>query len=126
MAPDSFDYNKLATRTAKCMLGIDCGTDSVVSGSSGTDIGTGTGAGFGGTSAGAGGKNDGAGGKNDGAGGPNAEVNIKQTIEAAMAQMASDDKQQQMNQRSKGPYFLIFILFLLLFGFSLDKDENDN
>ena len=94
MAPDSFDYNKLATRTAKCMLGIDCGTDSVVSGSSGTDIGTGTGAGFGGTSAG-------AGGKNDGAGGQNAEVNTRQTIEAAIAQMTSEDKQQQKNQRSK-------------------------
>ena len=83
------DFNALATRTANCLLGIDCGTDAA------TDAGTDADAG----------------------------KNIKQSMEAALNRMAEDNKQLNMNKNSKGSYFLIFILFLLLLGFSLDKEE---
>lgn len=93
------DFNLLATRTANCLLGIDCG----VTESSSSSL-------FDGDEAPKEPNKD-------------SEKNITQSLEDAVKRMAEEDKQQLMNKNSKGPYFLIFILFLLLLGFSLDKEE---
>ena len=77
------DFNLLATRTANCLLGVDC---SLIK---------------------------------------DTPAQTKDAMEKAIQKMVEDDKQELMNKNSKGPYFLIFILFLLLLGFSLDKEETE-
>lgn len=98
------DFNLLATRTANCLLGIDCGmTEDSRNSSFDKEVSP-----------------------NKTLKLPNkdSEKNITQSLEDAVKRMAEEDKQQLMNKNSKGPYFLIFILFLLLLGFSLDKEED--
>ena len=49
----------------------------------------------------------------------------KNDIISALEEMGAKNKQQKMNSMSKGPYFLIFIIALLLMGFSLGNDEEE-
>ena len=51
---------------------------------------------------------------------------VKNEITSALEAMAAENKQAQMNSMSKGPYFLIFMIALLLMGFSLGKDEEED
>ena len=50
---------------------------------------------------------------------------VNAEITDALSKMAAENKQQKMNSMSKGPYFLIFIIGLLLMGFSLGDDEKE-
>ena len=121
------DFNELATRTARCFLGFECGQPLY------DEIGPGT---SNQSSNQSGNQPDNQSGNqpdnqsgnqtdkgNNTQNASDVNINIKQTVKSAMENMISQDKQRQLNENSKGPYFLIFILFLLLLGFSLDKDD---
>ena len=112
-------YIQLATRTANCLLGIDCNetasaSASASAASSGTVIDKGIGIGMGiGT-------NEHRGNVADASSAPTtAEDQHK------LEKIGEEVNQMTMNQNSKGSYFLIFMLFLLLLGFSLDKEEEE-
>ena len=126
------DFNLLATRTANCLLGVDCGVSETVSTSKQDDAVTKPKQGVAVSTSNQG---DAVSTPKEGkestdsqiinplTGNPVSGENIQQTLEDAVKRMAEEDKQQLMNKNSKGPYFLIFVLFFLLLGFSLDKDE---
>ena len=84
-------FDKLATKTANCLLGFECETEGdvnspVIENQSEKD-------------------------KND--------------IISALEEMGAKNKQQKINSMSKGSYFLIFIIALLLMGFSLGNNEEE-
>lgn len=108
------DFNLLATRTANCLLGVDCGVSETVSTSKQDDAVTKPKEGEESTDSQI---------INPLTGNPVSGENIQQSLEDAVKRMAEEDKQYLMNKNSKGPYFLIFVLFFLLLGFSLNKDE---
>lgn len=111
------DFNRLATRTANCFLGFDCEEGEPLYDTVGPGTGNQPGIQLG---IQPGNQQD---KENNTQNASNVNLNIKQTVKTAMENMISQDKQRQLNENSKGPYFLIFILFLLLLGFSLDKDD---
>jgi len=138
------DFEALATKTANCLLGFECETESNVAES---NVGNSSGAPSSGFNrdnpTAAGGKLNTSNVSTDSANIPasaQSQDNKAQTqdnkfvdhakkvnaeITDALSQMASKNKQQKMNSMSKGPYFLIFIVGLLLMGFSLSDDEEE-
>ncbi len=128
------DFDALATKTANCLLGFECETESNVA--KGTVYGS-----FRDTPTDARGKsitsnvstnsaNNSAPAQSQDNKAQNNEYvgnarKINDEIKSALEAMAAKNKQQKMNSMSKGPYFLIFIIALLLMGFSLGDDKEE-
>ena len=138
------DFDGLATKTANCLLGFECETESNVAKGSVNEPSR--------DKTAAGGRPNVSNASNVAANNPDqaqtqtqdnpnqAQDNQAQTqdnefvdhakkvnaeITDALSKMAAENKQQKMNSMSKGPYFLIFIIGLLLMGFSLGDDEEE-
>ena len=138
------DFDELATKTANCLLGFECETESNVAKGSVNEPSR--------DKTAAGGRPNVSNASNVAANNPDqaqtqtqdnpnqAQDNQAQTqdnefvdhakkvnaeITDALSKMAAENKQQKMNSMSKGPYFLIFIIGLLLMGFSLGDDEEE-
>ena len=133
-------FDNLATKTANCLLGFDCGEEDNVSqsditGSDSTSVVAGRGnnavAATTGNNAAAAttGNNAAAAAATTGTGapsGPQAGPTAKQAnqqLTSIIEKMNAEARQGVMNKKSKGPYFIIFILFILLSAFSLGDDE---
>ena len=128
-------FEALATKTANCLLGFECETESNVAKGSVNESSR--------DKTVAGGRPNVSNASNVAANNPDqAQDNPNQAqtqdnefvdhakkvnaeITDALSKMAAKNKQQKMNSMSKGPYFLIFIIGLLLMGFSLSDDEKE-
>ena len=127
------DFDALATKTANCLLGFECETESNVAKGSVNEPSR--------DKTAAGGRPNVSNASNVAANNPiQAQDNkaknqdnefvdhakkVNAEITDALSKMAAENKQQKMNSMSKGPYFLIFIIGLLLMGFSLGDDEEE-
>ena len=141
------DFDALATKTANCLLGFECETESNVTKGSVNEPSR--------DKTAAGGRPNVSNASNVAANNPiqaqdnpiqaqdnpiQAQDNkaknqdnefvdhakkVNAEITDALSKMAAENKQQKMNSMSKGPYFLIFIIGLLLMGFSLGDDEEE-
>ena len=129
-------FDNLATKTANCLLGFDCGEEDNVSQSNITgSVSTSVVAGRENAAATTGdnaaaatiGKNGAAATTGTGApSGPQSGPTAKQAnqqLTSIIEKMNAEARQGVMNKKSKGPYFIIFILFILLSAFSLGDDE---
>lgn len=130
-------FEALATKTANCLLGFECGEEdnnnqgslvNVITGQN-TDgtgqntvgtrqntVGTGQNT-VAGTI-----QNTAVAGKGPGQGKKTAEEANKE-LTSTIEKMNAEARQVDMNRKSKGPYFMIFILFMLLSAFSLGDEE---
>ena len=131
------DFDALATKTANCLLGFECETESNVAKGSVNESSRDRTA--------ARGKPNVSNASNVAANNLNLDQaqaqdnkaknqdnefvdhakKVNAEITDALSKMAAENKQQKMNSMSKGPYFLIFIIGLLLMGFSLGDDEKE-
>ena len=119
-------FDGLATKTANCLLGFECNTESNVRSQIQQNPST--------VVAGQQINKSNANQANADQAKANANTQdfidhtkkVKNEITSALEAMAAKNKQAQMNSMSKGPYFLIFMIALLLMGFSLGKDEEED
>ena len=121
-------FEGLATKTAMCLLGVDCGENDTASQTAVNDgrtvvAGRGPDAGQE-SNVGPGSANvaEKAEENNQNQDGPTADE-TKRALTSTIEKMNAEARQVDMNRKSKGPYFIIFILFMLLSAFSLGDDE---
>ena len=114
-------FERLATKTAMCLLGVDCGEKDTASQAAvnGSSVVVGRGSDAGSESANFAEKAEENNQNQDGPTAKEANKALTSTIE----KMNAEARQVDMNRKSKGPYFMIFILFMLLSAFSLGDDE---
>jgi len=117
-------FEALATKTANCLLGFECGEENIASQATKkvVDSSVVAGRGFGAGPESADDKKAEENNKNQG-GSTADEVNNAET--SKRERMISEARQEDMNRKSKGPYFMIFILFMLLSAFSLGDEEEE-
>lgn len=127
-------FDALATKTANCLLGFECETEDTNNSSVGVKQPSVTTVNNSGQSAVAtqlgappavNNSVDPTVGQSTGNNSGQSQKNNANEIVGALEAMVAKNKQQQMNSMSKGPYFLIFIIALLLMGFSLGDDEEE-
>jgi len=117
------NFDGLATKTANCLLGFECGEEDNLSQAAVKDGRTAVaGRGFGAGPESADDKKAEENNKNQG--GPTADE-ANNALRSTIGQINAEARQVDMNRKSKGPYFMIFILFMLLSAFSLGDEEEE-